>query len=335
MSKNAPGIGLDIGSKKIKIARLAKGGKGFKLHSMGSINTPAGAVETGTIYNPEQVGQEMASLVKDMGIKGKLIVSAVSGQQVYFRNLIMPKMKMNELRDAAVFQATTFLPIPVEDAAIDIFPVKSYVDEEGEKTEVFFVAVRQQQLDNLIAVCSIAGLKLAAVEIEPAAINRFFWHKKDYSARAYLNVGAFRSYLSVFKDNTLGFHRYMAFGSSAFFLNQPARESYENGDSNGELPTGETGSDYLMRDMVSELQRSLEYYAMQNAGKPLESILLCGGGSRIEGIAGDLAGQLGISVGMADPLEKLSVPRKLDNNSLDDLRHDFLVALGLAARGLV
>lgn len=335
MSKNAPGIGLDIGSKKIKLVRVSKGGKGFKLHSMGSISTPAGAVETGAIYNPEQLGQEIAVLAKDMGVKGKRIVSAVSGQQVYHRNLVMPKMKMSELRDAAIFQATTFLPIPVEDAAIDIFPVKHYADEEGEKTEVFFVAVRQQQLDNLTAVCNIAGLKLAAVEIEPVAINRFFWQKRDYSVRAYLNIGAYRSYLSVFKDNTLGFHRYMAFGSSAFFLNQPAPpETEENGQEWNGAPA-ESSSDYLIRDMVSELQRSVEYYAMQNQGKSLEGILLCGGGSRISGIAATLAKYLGIGFELANPLDRLSLPGKLDERAIEELRHDFLIALGLAARGLV
>ncbi len=335
MSKNAPGIGLDIGSKKIKLAKIHKGGKGFKLESMGSINTPFGTVETGAIYNPEQVGEELGALVRTMGLRGKWVVSAVSGQQVYNRNLIMPKMKMNELRDAAIFQATTFLPIPVEEAAIDIFPVKSYFDEEGEKTEVFFVAVRQQQVDNIITVCNIAGLKLAALEIEPVAINRYFWDKKDTGVHAYLNIGSFRSYLSVFKDNTLGFHRYMPFGSSAFLQNTNGADATPDNDATVAMDVPVQGSDYLMADMISEMQRSVEYYAMQNPNNPLGKIMLCGGGSRLKGIEDKLESSLDIQFNLADPLERLSVPGNIDAVSEDELRYDFLVALGLSARGLI
>jgi len=269
-----PGIGLDIGSKKIKIARVKRKRNGIKVVKFGSMPTPPGVVEAGIIYDPERLGEEMAVLVKNLRLRGKRVVSAVSGQQVYTRNIVMPRMKLKELREAVLFQATTFLPIPVEDAAIDIFPLWDLEDDEGKKTEVFFVAVRRIQVENLQAACRIAGLKLAAVEIEALAINRILG-RDSAGTQAYLNIGASRSYFSVFNEGVLVFHRYLPFGCSAF---------YQQSDLTGGMEyTGFESDDSGLEFNIQENQ--LELSNQDNAG--LDSVGIYTGADK-EGIYSEI-----------------------------------------------
>lgn len=335
MLHKSSGIGLDIGSKKIKIARVRNKKDGLYVDDFGSIPTPAGLVEAGNIFDPERLGEEIGGMTKNMNIKGQAVVSAVSGQQVYTRNLVMPRMKLSELKEAVSFQAISFLPIPVEEAAMDIFPLRDFEDEEGKKTEIFFVAVRRQQVEALDEVCKIAGLKLVAVEVEPLAIYRVLGREDQSQVTAFLNIGASRSYFSVFKKNILVFYRSLAFGCSAFYQGM----GLSCGDSPIDLDSIQVSQDsqydYLVRDVIAEVARSVEYYNMQNQDEedePVEKIFLCGGGSRLKGLDTSLAVGIGRDVELANPLSKVILPVHVTAQQERDLKHDFLVALGLAAR---
>lgn len=320
--------GLDIGSQKIKLVYIKKYKNRFKIITYGSENTPRGAVESGTIVDPETVGAILAELVQDLRLKGKRVVAAVSGPQVYTRSVIMPTMKLTDLKEAVRYEATTFLPIPVEDAVMDIFPFHYFQDEEGAKVELFFVAVRRQQVQHLQVVCDIAGLKLAAVEIEPLAINRVVSEVDDNGVCAVLNMGAARSYLSVFRDQVPVYNRYLSFGSSAFI-----NENNHSGNGlDGIVIGSQDHHEYLVRDVISELSRSIEYYSMQYP-EGLSGIYICGGGSRMSGIDKAISSGLGIPVNIADILSRCIWPVPGNDKEIRNLRHDYPVALGLALRG--
>lgn len=334
MVRKAPGIGLDIGSRKIKLVRVRKSSGGLQIIKWGSCLTPLGIVDAGVIHDPERLGEVIGDLVKEMDLQGRNVVAAVSGPQVYTRNLVMPKMKLSELKEAVKYEATTFLPIAVEEAAMDVFPLREFEDEDGKKLEVFFVAVRRQQVEYLQTTCSIAGLKVAVVDIEPLALNRALNHNSENHTVAFLNIGATRSYFSVFEDNLLVFNRHLAFGCSAFYQGDDFDlRTGDDGLDNVEITPGGQ-QDYLVRDIISEVARSAEYYHMQSP-KPLEKIILCGGGSRLQGLEQAIATGINYSVEIVNPFTRFIQPAGLDEKGQRELRHDFVVALGLAARGVM
>jgi type IV pilus assembly protein PilM len=332
--RKAPGIGLDIGSRKIKLVRVRKSSGGLQIIKWGSRLTPPGMVDAGVIYDPERLGEVIGGLVKEMDLHGRNVVAAVSGPQVYTRALIMPRMKLDELKEAVKYEATTFLPIAVEEAAMDVFPLREFEDEDGKKLEVFFVAVRRQQVEYLQAICRIASLKLGIVEIEALALNRALNHGSENHTVAFLNIGATRSYFSVFEDNLLVFNRNLAFGCSAFYQGTDFDlEIADDGLDNVEITPGGQ-RDYLVRDIVSEVARSVEYYNMQNPN-PLDKIILCGGGSRLQGMEQAIATGINCPVEIGNPFTHFIKPAGLNEKSQRELRHDFAVALGLATRGVM
>lgn len=331
-----PGIGLDIGEKRIKLARVKERNGSLQILTFGSIPTPTGAVEAGIVFDPERLGEELKVLVRDLHLKGKRVVSAVAGGQVYIRNLVMPRMKLKEMKEAVQYQAMKFLPIPVEEAAMDIFPLRDFEDEEGPKTEVFFVAVRKQQVENLEAACSIAGLKLAAVEIEPMAIYRVLG-KGDEEVVAFLKMGSSRSYFAGFKKGVLVFYRSLSFGTSAFFQTQGLSDGYGHNVGDEINVNADNRYDYLVGDIISEVKRSLEYYDTQveTGEKRIAKFFLCGGGVAIKGLDYRLAEGLDVEVEVADIMPRLILPHAISELQKKEIQHDFMVALGLAAREVV
>ncbi len=330
MFKRSRGIGLHIGSQTIRIAILKNKKSRLHLINYGSMLTPAGLLDAGNIVDPEQLGADMRQLVQELNIKGQPVFSAVSGPQVYTRNLIMPRMKPRDLKEASIFQASTFLPIPVEQAAIDVFPLRHFEDEEGPKTEVFFVAVRKIQVEMLDAACHTAGLNLVAVEIGPLAICRVLCDWREPVVAAYLYMGVTRTYFTVFNGGMLVFFRYLSLASSSAYQ-QLGIDTSGPYPQSSPIPFGQSIA-YPVKDIAAELTRSIEYFELQHRETKVSNIVVCGPGSGAKGLTEGLSESTGLEIRLADEVCNIVLPESLSLHEKRELQFDYLVAMGLAAR---
>ncbi|NLX02409.1 MAG: type IV pilus assembly protein PilM [Syntrophomonadaceae bacterium] len=325
-------VGLDVGSQSIKLVGMRRHGDTGTLKTFGQIATPPGMVENGLINNPEEVGQELGKLVGQLRLKGSRVISALSGQQVYTRLMTLPAMPHGDMRTAALYQATSFLPINIDDVTADIYPVREFEDQEGKMVEVFFVAARKSQAENLVKTCQIAGLKLTRLEIEPLALKTLYQPQisKD-KVYGIINIGAQRSYLSIFQDNNPVFLRSIAFGCLAFYLQIPriAENECRLEDLNVEDPECRS----LLRNLIDELVRSLDYFRLQNKDDSITNMLLCGGCARLAGIDELLSRELNLPVQRGSIEQNIKFPQTITEDQINDLRFDYPVALGLALRG--
>ncbi len=326
-------MGLDIGSHLIKLVEINGQGNRGTLKKFGHITTPPGMVENGMIINPEEVGRELGKLVEQLKLKGSKVIAALSGQQVYTRLMTLPAMNHDDMRSAALYQATNFLPVAIDDVTADIYPVKEFDDpnESGKMAEVFFIAARKVQAENLVKACEVAGLKLNILEIEPLGLKSLYETPSPSKVYGILNVGAERSYLSIFQDNSLVFLRSISFGCSAFYYQIP---QLAQGECQLEdLGTDESECSTLLHSLGDEMIRSLDYFRLQNNDDSIVKILLCGGGARINGMEDFISSQINIPVELGNIEANLKLPAKITAEEKNQLYYDYPVALGLALRG--
>ena len=332
MLKNLPGIGLDIGSRLIKIAWVRPHKAGWRIIKQGSMETPQGIVEAGVIKDPESLGKQIGVLVKNMKIQGKRVTTAVSGSQIYLRNVIMPYLNWQELREAVYYQAYSFLPIPVEEAALDIYPLRDYVDDEGRKIELFFAAVPKQQVDDIATVIKSAKLRPAVVEVEPLALWRA-WGADSTRVAALLTIGAARSYFTVFNRGIPVFYRSITVPVEEVHkvLEQDNRPvMFAENNSAGKLRCKE-----LFNGLLSEVKTARDYYQMQAGSEEgrIEKLILCGGGVwPVLPIV--IAEDMNIKVElMTDRVEQQFIlPASTSTAERLVIQKDFPLALGLAMR---
>jgi type IV pilus assembly protein PilM len=326
-------VGLDVGSHMIKLAEIRRYGNIGSIKKFGHIATPPGTVENGMINNPEEVGRELGKLVEKLKLKGSKVVSALSGQQVYTRLMTLPAMSLDDLRSAALYQATSFLPISIDDVTADIYPVREYEDPsgQGKMAELFFIAARKSQAESLVKTCEIAGLKLNILEIEPLALKTLYQPVMDKKIYGILNIGAQRSYLSIFQNNSLVFLRSIGFGCSAFYLQVPrlAEGECRLEDLEAEEPECIT----LLRSLIDETTHSLDYFRLQNKDDSIDRIFLSGGCARLNGIEELISKQLNIPVQLGSVGQYLKLPSRITEEERNDLQFEYPVALGLALRG--
>ncbi len=83
----------------------------------------------------------------------------------------------------------------------------------------------------------------------------------------------------------------------------------------------------VLEEFVAEIRRSVDYF--QSRGGQLDVVLLCGGGSKLKGLAHYMSKSLGITTENFDPMRRVNVnARKLPPDFADEYRADFAVALG-------
>lgn len=330
--KAAPGIGLAVGVTQATLTRVKQRKGKLQVAGFGSIPVPAGTADAGLINDPVKLGQDLGGLVERMNLKGKQIVSSIGGPQVFIRNIVLPRMKLNELKEAALFEATTFLPIPVEEAAIDVYPVRHFEDEEGKQTELFFVAVRRQQVENLRVTCEVAGLDLVAVELDPIALHRSMGGSDEDGSQAYLYMGNTRSFICVMKFGALIFQRYFSSGTSA--ISQALDPEQDPHQVLFQVDM-ESSHQYLVRDLITQTSRSLEYFRMQFNDELKAPLILCGPGARIRSLDQTLSEALDHRVVAGDIASRLLFSSRLPENERQELSYDYLISLGLAAREVI
>lgn len=320
------GIGIDIGCRRIKIVRAKPTKNRIKLVDYGSIDTPQGAVESGNIVDVHRVGEAIAELVQEMRLENKWAVASVSGPQVYIRTLTMPRMRPGDLRTAVRYEAAVFLPIPVTEVVFDIFPLREYRDAQGMKVDLFFTAVRRSQVSKVLEVCHRGGLKLQAIDLEPLAIKRVVENPADADTYGFLHIGESRTSFSVFDDGALVFHRYLPLEDYQY------RKMFDLPGNAGFLSGGQDRSDPLIRNITAQLIRSMEYFALHKK-KEIMAIMITGGGARLPELEQFIHAETRCNAELGNPLSRMELPEWVDLTKTGELRYDYTVALGLAARG--
>src|SRR3989475_9750719 len=117
-------VGIDIGTRAIKVAQIRRTGKGPELQRFGIASTPRGSVEGGLVLDPQAVAQVLRGLLRTARIGARRAIIAVTGQNVLARVLRFPPIPEDEVKRAIRWEAERHLPFPVDEAVIDVQTVR-------------------------------------------------------------------------------------------------------------------------------------------------------------------------------------------------------------------
>src|SRR4030043_380967 len=113
------GVGLDIGSKTIKIVELS--------HEKGKIRLRASGVVAHKSQTPEHLkddkeflvlAESIRKLYKEAKISSKNVGIALPETQVYTRTIRFPLLSDEEVASAVRWEAEQYVPIPVKEAVL-------------------------------------------------------------------------------------------------------------------------------------------------------------------------------------------------------------------------
>src|SRR2546427_438445 len=165
-------VGLDIGSHAIKAVELAGAGGKYRVVHAGFAETPPGAVKEGAVVEPQGLGLAIRQVIAKAGIKPGRVVSAIGGQAVIVRELKLPPMAEDELKQAARFEAERYIPYGVREVNMDFDVIGETTEDNQRKIVVLLVAARRDIVDKHVQALESGGVEPFVLDVESFAVIR-------------------------------------------------------------------------------------------------------------------------------------------------------------------
>lgn len=343
-------MGLDIGTTGVRAAQLSWSKDSTKLERFGQIALPPGAVRDGEVVDPEAVAAALKEMWARVKFSTKKVIVGIANQKVVVRQVDLPWMPLPELRKSLAFQVADVIPIPIEQAVLDLHPLEEVTGEDGSRRQrVLLVAASRDMVAASLDALRIAGLHPQAVDLTSFAVLRSLGTPDglglSQSAEALIEVGASVTNIVVHQGGVPRFVRILLMGGADITETIADRmgvsiEQAEAVKQSSALLTDPAmvGGHPVNRVLeaaaatwVEEVRGSLDYYLAQPDAVRLGRVVLSGGGGLLQGLGHRLSSAIRVPVEPAAPLARLEVGRtRLTPEQLSYVEPLAAVPVGLA-----
>ena len=326
-------LGLDIGTRAIKLVHLQESGKGVDMLGFAVTATPEESISGGLILEVSKVADairqllEMAKVPKTV----KRVVLSVPGRNLVVRPETLPPGKYSDAdKKAAISNAVErFLPVPLGEMYTDIVSVGHIEGEnpKDKKEALLFVGCQKEIVRKRADAVIEAGLEPVAIDAEPlvmirSLIERPFKNDPEsfHEATLLVDLGAGSTCISVLKEGKLRFTRITAAGGDQ--LTEAVQNAFGCGWVEAELAKRKLGFALLpdevaedtlarqihtaiedpLQNMMDDMRRSLAFYGSKWRNETVNKKLLTGGGALMRGMAAFFERELGVPTRVADLL---------------------------------
>jgi type IV pilus assembly protein PilM len=336
-------IGVDIGSHAVKVCQLQKTGRGYRVLAVGSAAILPGTVEDGVLQDPEEVAQAITELFKNLKIKNKRVGISISGYSVIVKKISLEVMSDEELAAYIAEEAEQYIPFEIDDVYLD-FQVIQAARDESDRCQVMLVAAKKDVIDDYLDLLSEQKLLPVLVDVDCFALENIWESSSENRDNvALVDIGASKMNINIIvegasvlaKDVVVGSEQLTDQIASTLDIDFEEAEKLKL----GQVPAGEYQEELeelftqICTQWVLEIKKAIDLYLSNNSDKPLSTLVLSGGGSKVRGLQQYIAEETGLEVVIFNPFANMTVnEKKIDREYLEAIAPEMAIAAGLAIR---
>ena len=369
-------LGLDVGTSTVRVVEVYvdpkhNHGDGLRptVRVFGQVALPPGAARDGEVTDPDAVGEAIALLWKETGLKSKDVRVGLANQRVVVRTVELPDMPEADLEGAVRFSAQDHIPIPLDEAVLDFAVLERFTGDDGSgdtpMVRVLLAAAHRDPLDRLLRAVAAGGLRVVGVDLVPFALVRALAGEppadgaetpsapsapdalSEYPPvadaaplpEAIVSIGAGVTTIVVHDAARPLFVRTVATGGESLTAAiadelgvtvEAAEAAKLSTDPQDDLAVRAAHVlEPHLAGIIGEIQGSLNYW-MAQSDRSLARVLLTGGGALVPDFCTRLTALLGVPVELARPGDRLDVQIE----STEDIDAFLPVGVGLALGGV-
>ncbi len=343
LSQNELVVGLDIGSHAVKVCQLKRAPGGYAIITLGSTVLPEGAVEDGTLNDPEIVSKAIADLFQNLKIKNKKIGFSISGYSVIVKKVNLAVMEDAQLEEHIMAEAEQYIPFDIEDVYLDFQDLKTNSQETG-RTDVMLVAAKKEIVDDYLEMLRSLNLTPVIVDVDGFALeNSYEYNYQKKENVALVDIGASKMSINILSQGISVVARDIIVGSrqlteqiqNVFDLEFEEAEALKIGYKYDEDKRGEIEEIFstTCTQWILEIKKAIDLYHANHPDQPLKKLILSGGGAKVSGLIDFLTQETELKVELFNPFLNISSNSKLiDPNYLNSIGPEMAIATGIALR---
>ena len=332
-------IGLDIGTSSLKAVAVKATSKSFAVRNISIATNPIGRVLSDSPAEQDKLVAQIKTLIKNLQPVSNKIRVGLAENQVFTRVISVPVLSEAELSTAIRWEAEQHIPVPISEVQLDytvLFrPAKGV--KEG-SMEVLLVAAKQETVNRLADMMSLAGMEVVGIEPGLLASSRYF-SGSDGSPLLLANIGATTSDFAIISENRLNLTYSVPMAGVALTraiesnlgLEVLQAEEYKRAYGiDPRLMEGKVRNALMpvFSAIMSEAKKAINAFESTKRSKKVQRVVLSGGSALMPGISTETANQLGVSeVILINPFQglELSIGLKIPAEATV-----YSVAIGLA-----
>jgi type IV pilus assembly protein PilM len=337
-------VGVDIGSSMLRAVELQDANKGKPtVVRFGDIELPPGAVLGGEVIEPHTVATALKRLWSTAGFSSKKVILGMGNQRVLVRDLSVPRMSIERIKESLPFLVQEMLPVPVADAVLDFYPISESDGEGGATVNGLLVAAVKDAVMANVKAIQLAGLQPVEVDLLPFALSRALVGTGRGTV-ALVDVGASTTNVLVTMNGVPQFARIIPAGGDDLTIALAAKLDVPLADAErakrglglatAPIPEEHRAAVETIYEVTSELlgsiRNTLSYYTNNRNGVVIDRIILSGGGAQLTGFDRALGELTATAVVAGDPFEGLGQSRSANSSKVAGPPESMAVALGLA-----
>jgi type IV pilus assembly protein PilM len=266
--------------------------------------------------------REIAALAEGDDVDVRVVAE---GRGVLLRNLQLPPMPREEIAGAVRFRWQDLSQEPIDQMCLDIASYGTQLSRGTPRTEVLIAAMDRAELDSLLETFAGAGLTPRVVIPYGVALTMLPRGEHDPERmQLCLDIGGLRTTVALVKGGRLVMAREIDLGGHAF-THALERElavstdeaeklkilhglawvgtSVEPGIDDSEIAAIRNTLQPIADRLVREVKRSVGFVQEERGERPVERILLAGGGAQLRGLDRLLSEEMEAPVEQWRPLD--------------------------------
>ncbi len=282
--------GIDIGNRALKAVKLVSSAEGFRVDDFEVIEHETVLSAAGD--NRESLIQTaLANFVqRHPGIEKGQVGVGVSGQQSFARFIKLPPVEPKKIPEIVRFEAIQQIPFPLDDVE---WSYQLFQDPESPEVEVGIFAMRKELINQHIKYFTSIDLNVQVVQMNPLAVyNAMYYDSRIKGTTMIVDLGAENTDLIIAEGETIWL-RSIPIGGNNFTeaLTKAFKVNFAKAE---DLKRNATTSKYgrqimqamrpIFADLVSEIQRSIGFYASVHRDSRIAKIIALGSTFRLPGL---------------------------------------------------
>ncbi|WP_173467634.1 pilus assembly protein PilM [Fibrobacter succinogenes] len=365
-------VGIDVGHYSIKYVKVYHDANGKRIVREVDLEpVPAGSIINGLIQRRDsddltaekgakkekdgfdKLGEAFSKLLLrhplDENVDVVASVNCGAGEGGVLVDRLSIKVPKNGNEEAIIVQtAQSRPPFDDQDNVLDY----EIVSREGDEVKVNVVAAKSSMLDSWAQFFTRKGIRLSALDVDIfGLLNSFVMTASDEERKkttAIFNIGDNKMSVGFIQDGAFHSVRSMNGGSLNVIINKlsssldiPAEKCHEMFEKNDlkviegvAISVLEDAMKVAFEELMSQITFGIRYHSSAEDSRPLERILIGGGGAAVPGLLEYIAEKTGIETATVNPFRSV----ECDSSVVDKegmsiaLSNIYAPALGLAMR---
>lgn len=350
-------VGLDIGSKNIKLVYLTpKGQKQFKLVYLKKTSLPDNVVPPDTLTetrNPVVI-ESIKSIYSEKKSLPRNVSISVSGVSVVIRYVKLPLMTKEELEKSISIEVEPFVPFPINEVYLSFDIIGEVLDEGVRKNEIVVAAAKKDFIDSQINILYQCKLVPKYIDVDIFALEKVLRYNYEIENDVVflVNIGANITNVGIIENGITRICRDLPLGMSYVINEIKKNRSFETDTvidylkNDGLILTDEEKETYIaenkktelgiskdtlsvLKEFTTELHKIVDFYYFQKGEqKPITKIFLSGGGCIIKNLPLYFKNEFNVETEVLDPFRKIEGAENLPYEE----KPLFAVSVGLAMK---